>query len=264
MMTQFRTLVGRRLSLSARTPREVAVPLLTPILFAVVIAPALAKTVTATGRNAYMSFVAVGTVGLLVPISCMFAGIGVLVDRQSGARRDLLAAPVPRPMIVLANLVVALAVSALQLVALIVAAVLRGATFHAALTGAGWFVAASAGLAVAMYGGAEALANRIATQEEYVGAVPAIAIVPWFFAGSLFPIHALPRALAAWARVLPLTHALAVMRYGILDRTGAGLRDIWGMTSVPAMAVLSLAVVAAYAVALLAVSIRVFARSAAG
>ena len=41
-----------------------------------------------------------------------------------------------------------------------------------------------------------------------------VAIVPFFFAGSLFPITALPGFLTAFARVLPLTHALALMRYG--------------------------------------------------
>ena len=70
----------------------------------------------------YMSFVAVGTLGLLLPISCMFAGIGVIVDRDSGAQRDLLAAPVPRPLLVLANLAVALVVCSLQVVALVGAA----------------------------------------------------------------------------------------------------------------------------------------------
>ena len=67
-----------------------------------------------------------------------------------------------------------------------------------------------------MYGVAETVANRIPSVEEYIGAVPALAIVPFFFAGSLFPITAMPRVLTAFARVLPLTHALAVMRYGLL------------------------------------------------
>jgi len=256
------TLTKRRFALSARTPREIVVPLMTPILFSVVIAPALAK-VTGTIRGIdYMSFVAIGTVGLLVPLNCMFAGIGVIVDRQSGARRDLLAAPIPRSLIVFGNLVVALSISALQLVALFVAAVLRGAQFEARPTGVALFAAAAVLLAVAMYGGAEIMANRIAKQEEYVGAVPAVAIVPWFFAGSLFPISALPAALAAFAKVLPLTHALAIMRYGLLDGRATGLHDIWGMTNATAMAALSLAVVAAYAAVLLTVAVRVFSRAA--
>ena len=79
------TLTARRLSLSAHTPREIVVPLMTPILFALVIAPALAKMIPSAGGLDYKTYVAVGTVGLLVPLSCTFAGIGVIVDRTSGA-----------------------------------------------------------------------------------------------------------------------------------------------------------------------------------
>src|SRR5205814_610839 len=113
-----------------------------------------------------------------------------------------------------------------------------------------------------MYGVAETLANRIARQEEYIAATPAVAIVPWFFAGSLFPIGALPGALTAFAKVLPLTHALALMRYGLIDHSGSGLHDIWGMSNTTVMALLSLAVVAVFAVALTAISVRVFTRAA--
>jgi ABC-type polysaccharide/polyol phosphate export permease len=67
--------------------------------------------------------------------------------------------------------------------------------------------------------------------DEYIAAVPAIAIVPWFFAGSLFPLASLPAGLAAIAKVLPLTHALALIRYGMIDRNGRGLHDIWGMSN---------------------------------
>src|SRR5438105_9341735 len=97
----FTTLARRRFSLSAHTPREILVPLLTPILFAAVIAPALAKAMTTGGPIDYLSFVAVGTIGLLVPLSCVLGGIAMIVDRESGAQRDLLAAPIPRALMVL-------------------------------------------------------------------------------------------------------------------------------------------------------------------
>jgi ABC-type polysaccharide/polyol phosphate export permease len=112
-----------------------------------------------------------------------------------------------------------------------------------------------------MYSVAETLANRMPTVEEYIGALPAIAIVPFFFAGSLFPISALPWALTAFARVLPLTHALALMRYGLLDHNASGLHDIWGMSNATAMAALSLTVVAAFAALGTAVALRTFRRS---
>ncbi|HVH51949.1 MAG TPA: hypothetical protein VM690_07375, partial [Gaiellaceae bacterium] len=50
-----RTLALRRFALTARTPRELLVPLLTPVLFALVIAPAL-KTALHTSAS-YESYV---------------------------------------------------------------------------------------------------------------------------------------------------------------------------------------------------------------
>src|SRR5581483_2807391 len=75
------TLARRRLQLTVRTPRELVVPLLTPIMFASVIAPAL-MTALHTAAS-YKAFVAVGTVGLLIPLNTMFAGLSVIVDRES-------------------------------------------------------------------------------------------------------------------------------------------------------------------------------------
>jgi ABC-2 type transport system permease protein len=257
------TLARRRLALSARTPRELLIPLLAPLLFALVVAPALADTVgSSLGGIDYMTFIAVATIGLLVPLSCMQAGLGVVVDRLGGGLRDLLAAPVSRPWIVAGNLVVAVGLSALQVAVLLGAVALRGAEFDLEVTGVLWFAAAVLFFAVAMYGVAEVLANRLPTQEEYIGALPPVAIVPFFFAGSFFPISALPAGLTALGKVLPITHVLALMRYGIVDRTGAGLHDIWGMSNTTAMAALSLGVVALFAVVFTALAIRVFKHTA--
>jgi len=255
-------LVRRRAALSVRTPRELFVPLLTPVLFALVIAPALDSIGPKIPGVDYMSFAAIGTAVLLIPLNCMFAGIGVIVDRETGARRDLLAAPVARPVIVLANLVVALAVTALQVVVLLVASVLRGAELHTSASGVAWFVGASVFLAIAMYGLAEMVANRLPSVEEYIGMVPGLAIVPFFFAGALFPITAMPRFLAGFARVLPATHALALMRYGLLGGNTSGLRDIWGMQNATAMAALSFVVVVLFSAALTLAAFRSFNRAA--
>jgi ABC-type multidrug transport system permease subunit len=257
------TLARRRAALTASNPRQIAVPLLGPMLLAVVVAPAL--KVATGGLHShidYQAFVGVGTVGLVVPLSCIFAGLSVLVDRHEGAQRELLAAPVPRGYLVVGNLIVAGALSALQVTVLIGLAALRGAEFHITATGLVWFVGAALLFTVFMYGLAETVASRVSKQEDYIGATPALAVLPFFFAGALFPISAMPAALTAIAKVLPLTHALALMRYGFVDPSGKGLHDIWGMHSVTAEAWLSLAVVAVFAVALTVISIRAFARSA--
>jgi ABC-2 type transport system permease protein len=258
-----RTLAARRVALTARNPRQIAVPMVTPILFALVIAPALKDALGGLHSNIdYTAFVAVGTVGLLVPLATTFAGLSVIVDRDSGAQRELLAAPIPRPLLVAGNLMVVLGLCALQIVVVIAAAALRGADFHVRASGVVWFVLASVLFVVLMYGIAETLAARIDQQEEYIGATPVIAILPWFFAGALFPISALPGALTAFAKVLPLTHAMALMRYGLVDPKGTGLHDIWGMSNTTTEAWLSLAVVVLFAVALLAVAVKAFTRAA--
>jgi ABC-2 type transport system permease protein len=253
------TLARRRFQLTARTPRELFVPLLTPIMFALVIAPAL-KSALHTNAS-YESFVAIGTVGLLIPLNTMFAGLSVIVDRISGAQPELLTAPIPRGLLVVGNLVVALAITALQVGVLIAVAVARGIHLNATGTGILWFVAAAVLFTVGMYGLAEILANRVPRQEEYIARVPAIAILPWFLAGALFPITALPGFLTWVAKFLPLTHGLALMRYGLLQ-DASGLHAVWGQGSTTTMAALSLAVVGCFALLLTAASIRVFSRSA--
>jgi ABC-2 type transport system permease protein len=253
------TLVRRRFQLVARTPRELVVPLLTPVLFALVIAPAL-KDALHTG-TAYESYVAIGTVGLLIPLNTMFSGLSAIVDRESGAQRELLAAPVPRSLLVVSNLIVAMAVTALQVVTLIGFALLRGIDFHTSGTGLLWFLGAALLFTVGMYGMAEILASRVPRQEEYIARVPAIAILPWFLAGALFPISVLPHVMTWVAKFLPLTHGLALMRYGLLGDS-SGLHHIWGSGGAAGHAALSLVVVAAFASLLTVVSIRVFTRAA--
>jgi ABC-2 type transport system permease protein len=253
------TLAHRRFQLSARTPRELIVPLLTPILFALVIAPALKQALHTS--TAYEAFVATGTIGLLIPLNTMFAGISVLVDRESGAQRELLAAPIPRSLLVLANLVVAFAITALQIAVLLAVARVRGIHFDITAGGLVWFLIAGSLFTVGMYGAAETLAARVPRTEEYIGRVPAIAIVPWFLAGSLFPINALPSFLTWLARFLPLTHALALVRYGLLNDSSS-LHNIWQMHNATTMAALSLLVVAVFSAVLTTAAIRIFSRTA--
>src|SRR5580704_19752880 len=81
-------LAKRRLALTVRSPRALVVPLLTPVLFALVIAPALADSLVApAARTSYMTYVALATMGLLIPLNAMFSGLSVIVDRQQGAMR---------------------------------------------------------------------------------------------------------------------------------------------------------------------------------
>jgi ABC-2 type transport system permease protein len=210
-----------------------------------------------------MTFVALATAGLLIPLNCMFSGLGVIVDRQHGALRELLVAPIRRRSILQGNLLAALATTTLQLGVLLVVSAARGASYDLGRH-LPWFLVAAGALAVVMYSLAVIMAVRLPSPEEYIGAVPAVAIVPFFFAGSLLQITSLPHWLAAIAKVLPLTHALALIRYGLTPAAGYdALHNIWGLQSGVLMASLSLVVLVVYATLALKVAVRLFSRSAA-
>src|ERR1700759_3055271 len=101
-------LARRRAAITAGNPRQGAGPLLGPALLAVIVPPALEGATRGLHSAVdYQSFVGVGAVGLVIPLSCIFAGLSVIVDRQAGAQRELLASPVRRAYLVLGNLVVA-------------------------------------------------------------------------------------------------------------------------------------------------------------
>ena len=72
----------------------------------------------------------------------------------------------------------------------------------------------------------------------------------------------MPGFLATFAKFLPLTHTLALLRYAFADPNGRGLHDIWGMSNVTAEAWLSVAVLGVFALAMSGIAVRVFARAA--
>jgi hypothetical protein len=73
----------------------------------------------------------------------------------------------------------------------------------------------------------------------------------------------MPVGLTAVAKFLPLTQVRALPRYGVVDHAGAGLHDIFGMTSSTAMAFLCLGVVIVlFAAVCTAASLGVFPRAA--
>jgi ABC-type multidrug transport system permease subunit len=256
------TLARRRALLTSRTPRQIAVPLIGPAMLALILAPALEKATGGLHSHIdYTSFVGVGAIGLVIPLSCVFAALSVIVDRHAGAQRELLAAPIPRAYLVLGNMLVALVLAALQAIVVVGLSALRGGIFHVSASGVAWFLGAALLFTVFMYALAETVATRVSKEEDFVGATPVLAILPFFFAGALFPIGVMPSVLTAIAKAMPLTHALALMRYGIVDASGRGLHEIWGISNVTVEAWLSLAVVGLFAAVLLVVSVRVFARS---
>lgn len=220
MLSQLITLYRRRLRLLAGSPRELIVPLATPLLFALVIAPALNKALGSFNPKVnYVTYVAVASVVLLVPLNAMFTGISVFADRDHGGLRELLAAPLPRWLVPLGNVLATLTITGLQVVVLVVAAVLRGATLHTSAAGVAWFAVAAVLLAAAIAGVAEVLVFRLSSQEEYVGIIPRSRSSPGSSRARSFRSPCCRRAWKASLRSCPRrTHSRSCATASSMDR----------------------------------------------
>ena len=260
------TLARRRLALTARTPRELLVPLLTPILFALVIAPGAEGTALHTAarlrgvrRHRHGRAADPAEHDVRRPRR----------DRRPRDRRPARAARRARSRgrcWCSATSSWRSAMTALQVVVLIGAARaarhrLRRRRRPASL----WFVGGAALFTrrhVRRRRDARQPASR--ARRSTSRALPAIAIVPWFFAGSLFPISALPRCLDVVRQGSCRSPTRWRSCATACSNDPSGLHDIWGMHSVTDDGRAQPAVVAAFAAALTAAGIRLFTRSAVG
>src|SRR5262249_8008186 len=258
----FGTLWLRRLQVTTKTASGIIGQLMTAVRWIRVVGPALAAPLGSFSPGVdYSTFIAVGQVAFLIPFTAMFSGINVIVDKEFGVTREMLVAPVRRAAIPLANAVAVLTVTFVQVAIIVGLGRLRGAHFHTSLFRLPWFLIATALLCLTMDGVAETLALRIGRQEAFGPLIPAIGVTPYFLSGALYPLSVLPDGIQQVGFLLPWTHAVALMRYGLMDGTNPRLDDIWHLGSDPLMAVLSAAVLAAYAALMLTIAVRTFNRT---
>jgi ABC-2 type transport system permease protein len=262
-LSGFGPLYARRLSIAVRTAGVMIGQVTTPILWVLVVAPALN---TALGNFRpdvdYFTYVAVAQVAFLLPFTAMFSGLQVILDANAGILPELLVAPIRRAAIPVANAFAVLTVGLAQVALLLGLAAIRGAHFHTSVAGVLWFIAGASLLLLTVYGVAEIL-TVVVRPELYGPLIPAIGVTPWFLSGSLFPLTVLPAGIEQLGLLLPWTHALALMRYGLMHGSPSGLHDIWHLGSPELMAVLSLLVLVGFAVASLGLAARVFKRATA-
>lgn len=255
----FLPLYGRRVAVAVKTPIALVSQALTPVLWVLVVGPALAHTgVGSRIQGGYYSYVAIGQVVFVLPFSAMFAGLTVLNDRNVGILRELLVAPIRRATIPLASIAAVLTVAAGQIALIVVLAAARGAHFHLSVGPTLAALAAGLLLAAGTYALAEYLAYSLRKPQVFGTLIPAIGVTPYLLCGAIYPIGTLPGAVRQFSWILPWTHAAALLRYGFIGSRVSYLDQIWHMHSQVAMVLLSLAVLAAFAGLMIAIAMRAF------
>jgi hypothetical protein len=91
--------------------------------------------------------------------------------------------------------------------------------------------------------------------------IPAIGATPYLLCGAIYPIASLPDGVRQFALALPWTHCVAVLRYGLMGSSASGLEAIWHLHSELEMALLSVAVLLAFAGLTVGLALRAFSRA---
>jgi ABC-2 type transport system permease protein len=258
----FTPLYQRRVALAVKRPIALVSQALTPVLWVLVVGPALAQAFGGFAHGVdYYTYIAVGQIVFILPFSAMFAGLVVMQDRDFGVLRELLVAPIRRSVIPLASIAAILTVASGQIALIVGLSLLRGAHFHIAFAPLLAAIVAAGLLTAGTYGLAEYLAYTVTQPQTFGTLIPAIGATPYALCGAIYPLSTLPEGVRQLALVLPWTHAVALLRYGLMGPRSSGLEQIWHLHSMTMMALLSLAVLAAFAGLTVTLAMRAFRRS---
>lgn len=190
-----------------------------PFIWLAIVGVGLSSVFVLAGNSSYLSFIAIGIMGMTILFSSIFAGINVIWDKQFGFLKEILVAPISRLGIVLGKisgsttiailmafivLVVVVAVGILPLSSLTITGVLLAILFmiltSVTFVAIGLIIAAS----VNNIEGFQVLINFL--------------VMPLFFlSGALFPLtSSTPIWLKSLSSIDPLFYAVDGMRGSLL------------------------------------------------
>lgn len=183
----------------------------------------LQRQATSGGQVRYVDWVTPGVLGMNMMFSCLF-GIGYVIVRyrKSGYLKRLNATPLRAVEFLLAQLL-----SRLLLIVLVNALVFEACRLllHLRMEGSWWDLLLLTTLAAfSMIAMGLVVSARISSEELAGGILNVISTPMMVVCGVFFSIDGAPRALQAFAQLLPLTHLINGARAIMLD--GAGLPEI--------------------------------------
>ncbi|MEK6711410.1 MAG: ABC transporter permease [Nitrospinota bacterium] len=184
-----------------------------PLLFWLVIGSGFGSSFRAAGGgggSGYAEYFFTGTLAMVVLFTAIFSTFSVMDDRKQRFLQGVLAAPVPRPAIVLGQALGGTTLGLLQGVLLLAAAPWAGVPLTAAGALASVAVMALMGFALTSLG--LLFAWRIDSTQG-LHSVMNLALLPlWLLSGAVFPAAGAHPALALLMRINPLTYGVAALR----------------------------------------------------
>ena len=170
-----------------------------------------------------------GTVALLLVFASVFSSISLIEDRHEGFLQSVVAAPVPRAVLVLGKVLGGATTAFLEASLLL----LLAAVTRLSLPGAAWIptLGAMAVIAIGLTAFGFCFAWVVDSVSGFHGVMNLVLLPLWLLSGALFPAEGAPRILAAVIAVNPLAYGLALLRrdLGVAAPGSPGLALSWGV-----------------------------------
>ncbi|MCG5435260.1 ABC transporter permease [Micromonospora foliorum] len=218
-----------------RSRTQVAMTLLSPLLFLFLLGPGLdtmldtqAPGAGGADRGSYVAYLLPGILIMAVQMPALRAGGAIVRDREAGLLRATLVAPVRRDTLLVGRCMGGASAAALQAALLLILGPLAGLPADPGLLlllfGAMWLIAFSLTMLGAL---AAVLVRRVETFQAMLGMVTLPLVM---LSGALFPVGALPGWLTPVILANPLTYAVdAIRRMAAVEGVGpVGSGPIWG------------------------------------
>lgn len=212
----------RELKRYVRSRAQIVGSLGQPLLYLVALGFGLGPIFQKAGQGNYVQFVAPGIISMTVLFSSIFAGIGLLWDRQFGFLKETLVAPVPRIQIMLGRTLGAATVACIQgiLVGLV--------CFVAGFRPVDWtqvplallFMVLIASMFAAL---GTAIGSTLQNIQGYQLIMNFLVMPIFFLSGALYPLSNLPMFMTLVTRIDPLAYGVDGLRTTLVGVTHFGL-----------------------------------------
>src|SRR5947199_4193677 len=163
-----------------------------------------------------------GVIGMAVLFTAMFSGIAMLWDRQFGFLKETLVAPVPRLGFMVGRPLGGATVAVLQGTLIFVVTLIAGFRPVSVLTVPLAFLLIAL-IAVVFAALATAIGSTIKEMQGFQMVMNFLVMPLFFLSGAIYPLEGLPKVLAAFTRVDPLTYGVDGVRGVLIGRTHFGV-----------------------------------------
>lgn len=229
----------------------VLIRLIQPAVWIVVVGNTFAGTTPliqeAGFEGEYIEFMAAGVIVLTAIFTSIFGGVNTLWDRRYGFMNKALVSPMSRSSLALGKMLAISAVSVLQASLIIAISLAIGVQFHS-YTMLPPIMAVVLLVSLGFSGISVMVAATAKSQEAFWGIINFLGLPLFMISPALFPLELLPEWLATMAQLNPATYTILMVREM--------------MTGVPSEVpvVLSLGILSAFVVAVVAVAGWIFTR----